>query len=430
MAAAREYDYAGVLDNFSNDYPINQTTFYTQLQKAGYYTMMTGKDDLNKATQLGYKLGKYLPNGAYHMKEMGISGGIRHSGKEDVIDVYPTAHEAYGFFLQNHTVTLENGTALSGWTAHYACFSQDRTLCDASSYPDDLYEDNFVAANAIALLDQKPKGVPWFLQVSFPGPHPPFLTTARMAQTTENRTWPQPTDSTVVDKCTNKAEPGLDDTRCNYAAELENLDRLFGLIVDKVQSLGELEDTLICISSDHGEMLGDHDGWGKTKPWEASIGVPLLFFGSPQFNIRPNVAINDPVATLDLAGTFLDYGGATPAPTMTTYSLRPFLEGTGRSKRAFVSSGFDNFRLVVQTINGTNFKFVCCRKACPNAPTTIPKPVGGWTQVLYDVDKDPFDMTDLSAQYPHVVSDLRAFLPSTFGCGTKYEDTEDLYGFM
>lgn len=203
MAAAREYDYAGVLDNLSNDYPINQTTFYTQLQLAGYYTMMTGKDDLNKATQLGYKVGKYLPNGAYHMKQMGISGGIRHSGKEDVIDIYPIAHEAYGFFLQNHTVSLENGTAISAWAAHYACFNQDRSLCDVSSYPDELYEDNFVAANALALLDAKPQGVPWFLQVSFPGPHPPFITTASMAQSTENRTWPQPTDSPVVDRCTN-----------------------------------------------------------------------------------------------------------------------------------------------------------------------------------------------------------------------------------
>ena len=43
LAAGREYDDAGVPTNFDNDYPVNQTTFYTQLQKAGYWTMTTGK---------------------------------------------------------------------------------------------------------------------------------------------------------------------------------------------------------------------------------------------------------------------------------------------------------------------------------------------------------------------------------------------------
>ena len=37
LAAGREFDEAGVPSNFANDYPINQTTFYTQLQKAGYW---------------------------------------------------------------------------------------------------------------------------------------------------------------------------------------------------------------------------------------------------------------------------------------------------------------------------------------------------------------------------------------------------------
>ena len=54
LAAGREYDEAGVPSN-RYDYPIKQTTFYTQLRSSGYHVMTTGKDDLTKKSQLGSK---------------------------------------------------------------------------------------------------------------------------------------------------------------------------------------------------------------------------------------------------------------------------------------------------------------------------------------------------------------------------------------
>ena len=65
---------------------------------------------------------------------------------------------------------------------------------------------------------------------------------------------------------------------------------------------------------------------------------------------------------LDLAGTFMDYGGASHADTMATHSLRPYLEGTagsnaagnggvfndGNETRSFIASGLDNWRMAVQ----------------------------------------------------------------------------------
>ena len=46
--------------------------------------------------------------------------------------------------------------------------------------------------------------------------------------------------------------------RQNYTAMLENVDRLVGMYIDEVKRRGELDNTLIVYSSDHGEMLGDH----------------------------------------------------------------------------------------------------------------------------------------------------------------------------
>jgi len=315
LAAGREFDKAGVPTNFDNDYPINQTTFYTQLQKAGYWTMATGKDDLTKATQLGYKVHNYLPYGGYHLKELGFSDGIRHSGKDDVIDAYPIPHEAYGYFLHNQTVRLANASLVNAFDAHHACMTDTHTsaLCSASSFPQNYYEDNWVAQNALTLLRRKPSGQPWFLHVSFPGPHPPFLVTSTMGDSVANRSWPQPVDG-KPDVCHNDAAPhepqlgkGSEGDRCNYGAEIENLDSLFGLLVDEVQSMGELDNTLVCITSDHGDMLGDHNAEAKSKPWEASIGVPLLCFG---LDVKAGNVVDFPVATLDLGATFLDYAGA------------------------------------------------------------------------------------------------------------------------
>ena len=92
-----------------------------------------------------------------------------------------------------------------------------------------------------------------------------FLVTSRMADSVANRTWPQPVDSPQKATCANSARPhepaiGQKDagSRCNYGAEIENLDRLFGIVLDKVRALGELDNTLVCVSSDHGEMHTPH----------------------------------------------------------------------------------------------------------------------------------------------------------------------------
>jgi hypothetical protein len=50
--------------------------------------------------------------------------------------------------------------------------------CINSTFTPELYEDDFTAVNAIKLLKRAPTDKPWFLHVSFPGPHDPFLVSA------------------------------------------------------------------------------------------------------------------------------------------------------------------------------------------------------------------------------------------------------------
>lgn len=127
----------------------------------------------------------------------------------------------------------------------------------------------------------------------------------------------------------NEYEPQLGG-RCNYAAELEDIDKLMSEVQDYLDDTNQLNNTIVCIVGDHGEMLGDHRMSGKKLPWQASISVPLVCSGP---GIEKAIGHNWPVTTLDLAGTFMDFAGTTANEDMTTRSLRPILTGGQPSRR-------------------------------------------------------------------------------------------------
>eukprot|EP01062_Namystynia_karyoxenos_P077796 TRINITY_DN790_c0_g1_i1.p1 TRINITY_DN790_c0_g1~~TRINITY_DN790_c0_g1_i1.p1 ORF type:complete len:522 (+),score=113.22 TRINITY_DN790_c0_g1_i1:79-1644(+) len=422
LASAREYDHQRVPNN-GHDYSLNVTTFYTVLRDAGYHTMTTGKDDLTKKTQLGSKVGYpgcpqcRAGDGLWHQSELGFSDGLRYSGKLDVVDT-DSPHEMYGFYLQNHTMKTEDGKNTTGWQAHRACMGRaSEKWCDKLTYTPELYEDDWTAGNAITLLKRRPRDRPFFLQVSFPGPHPPFLVTAGMRKAaSDGRVWPAAIDdkknSTPGGACKPTGEPDGNRVRCNYAAEIENIDNLFQKIIDEVDSQGVLDNTIIFISSDHGEMLGDHGDTDKSKPWQGSAAVPLIVAGP---GVAQGRVIGRPVGTLDMAGTFMDIAGAKPAEYMTAVSLRPLFSTDGNSTyRQHVNSGLNKFRMVVQEVNGTSYKYICCKGQCPSPPSTAPAvSKDGWMEMLINVTADPFDMNDLSKKMPELSAQMRKLLPAT-----------------
>ena len=113
----------------------------------------------------------------------------------------------------------------------------------ASPLPQAAYEDDYVAANAVSLLAAAT--APWFLQVSFPGPHPPFVVTAPMKATTASDTFPLAADNKQL------AADVQQEVRRDYAAELVNLDRLFGEVMAAIPP-ADAANTIIIIASDHG----------------------------------------------------------------------------------------------------------------------------------------------------------------------------------
>ena len=153
---------------------------------------------------------------------------------------------------------------------------------DPVSLPDEAYCDNWIARNGLDLLGRAPEDRPWHLVLNFVGPHPPMDITRTMESRFRG-------PDRVIDGF---AQPrGYDGPlpaeqhvriRQNYAAMIENIDRWLGEFVEALKQRGDLENTVIVYSSDHGEMLGDRGLWGKSFPLQASVGVPLCALPDPE----------------------------------------------------------------------------------------------------------------------------------------------------
>ena len=64
--------------------------------------------------------------------------------------------------------------------------------------------------------------------------------------------------------------------RALYYGNVSLIDKGVGRILDALDELSLDQNTLIFFTSDHGDLLGDHGAFQKSKPYEASVRVPFL----------------------------------------------------------------------------------------------------------------------------------------------------------
>ena len=65
--------------------------------------------------------------------------------------------------------------------------------------------------------------------------------------------------------------------RATYLGLIAEVDHHIGRLLDWLDDTGQAGNTLVVVTADHGEMLGDHGDVDKSKPWEGSAHVPLIW---------------------------------------------------------------------------------------------------------------------------------------------------------
>ncbi|MCP4593636.1 MAG: sulfatase-like hydrolase/transferase [bacterium] len=188
-----------------------------------------------------------------------------------------------------------------------------------------------------------------------------------------------------------------------YDAEIASSDEVMGSILGALDQHGLTERSLVVLSADHGESLGEHNYWFNhgRYVYEACTRVPLIFRYPGR--VAEGRRIETPVEMLSLVPTVLDLLNV--APTQPTSQFQ------GRSLyRALLGDPLDpqlvfmesrDFQLAVRD---GRWKFIMDPR--PSSPAI---PVVGRYQ-LYDLDVDPMETRNLFDANPDVAGRLRGEL--------------------
>ncbi len=223
---------------------------------------------------------------------------------------------------------------------------------------EDLHPDVFVGLHARWWLDTYPGTEPFFLQVGFPGPHPPYDPVPRHLDAYRERDVPPPIRSPEDlaaqpeplqelrrhhqandhDSVVTLEEPSDEQSarqRRHYLANVTMIDEQVGLIVQALERRGVLQDTVIVFCSDHGDTLGDHGHSQKWTMYEGSVHVPAIVWSPGRVPAR---RVDGLVSLMDLGPTVLELAGGEAPSWMEARSLGPALRGEPFPGREIVFS--------------------------------------------------------------------------------------------
>lgn len=188
-----------------------------------------------------------------------------------------------------------------------------------------------------------------------------------------------------------------------YDAEIVSSDAAVGTILDEIDALGLSNRSLVVVTSDHGESLGEHHYYFNhgNYAYQACTRVPLILRYPP--GIPRGLRIETPFPLLDLVPTVLDF-----LEVENTEAVRQF---QGLSwKAVFAGKSVPSRPIITQSRDGQlavrsgRWKFI----QDPRLSTAV-VPVAAREQ-LYDLQADPMETHNLLAKHPRIAGELRASL--------------------
>lgn len=328
-----------------------------------------------------------IRDAGYHTAAIGKMHLYRYP--PDVRDGLPTmrahgfaeAHEILGKYgmvasRSDYTDELQQRGLLDGYRDFIAARDPHRDdsslphwTTEPAPLPTDAHPDAWVGRRAAEWIRDRSGSDPFFLWVGFPGPHDPWDAPAEYVDRYRDTDIPLPgslseprtyggTFGGYVDDVRSYCDSdsltpeAIQRVRRHYYAGVSMIDDAIGAILQALRERGELDNTWIVYSSDHGELLGAHRLFTKWLFLEPSVRVPLVI--RPPGG-RPGHLSDGLVEHVDLCATLRDVAGAAPLPDAAGHSLRdtvcdgaPFSRTVVRSECGrFGMWRTDRYKLVV-----------------------------------------------------------------------------------
>lgn len=271
--------------------------------------------------------------------------------------------------------------------------------------PERLHPTNWVTRRGIEFLYRRDPTVPFLLYLSFWHPHPPYTPPAwafeqYLGATSEPVVgdWVEATGPWRQDWRHDAWSARYDDAtlaraRAGYFGHMSHIDLQLNRFFLALLELGLAENTWLCFTSDHGELLGDHHLFRKGPPYEGSTRIPLILSG-PDGSHPAGERRDEVVELRDVMPTLLDCAGLPVPESVDGRSVLPLACGERVDWRPWLHGEHVVFDQSVQWLTDGRQKYIWFS--------------ADGREQLFDLVADPHETRDLAAAGTHA-ADLAAW---------------------
>ncbi|MBW4709113.1 sulfatase-like hydrolase/transferase [Roseobacter sp. YSTF-M11] len=409
----------------SNGYPlrVGEQTLGDHLRREGMECVLIGKThmkaDVEGMARLGIDADGII---GVRQAECGFDAWVRDDGlwAEGPDGFYDEKRSPYNEYLKSKGYPTENpwahfanaavtpeGDIASGWM--FANADQPANIREEDS------ETPWLTREAMGFIKQAEPG--WCAHVSYIKPHWPYIVPApyhamfgpehvpEARRHASERIDPHPVYGAYMRGKVAQAFQ-RDDVRKKvipaYMGLIKQCDDQLGFLLDFLQDTGRMQDTVIVLTSDHGDYLGDHWMGEKDLFHDQSAKIPLIIYDPrPGADATRGTTCNTLVESIDLAPTFVEIaGGKVPDHILEGRSLLPWLRGETPAWRDYAISEYDYSptavcaQLGVEPRDARLFMVFDGRYKMIHAE-------GGFRPMLFDLQNDPDEFHDLAKSDDH-----------------------------
>jgi len=362
----------GYCDGVTWNYPI---TLAGEFTRGGYQTQAVGKMHVHPArNRVGFE-NVVLNDGFLHFS--------RRPGRDLALvdDYLPWLRLRYG----SEADCFDHGINCNSYVAR----PWDK--------PEELHPTNYVVSESLNFLRRRDPMQPFFLFMSFHRPHPPYDPPAWALEQYLNAPMPpvpigdwagifEPfrEDDSPDASVARVPERVLNRARAGYYGHMTHIDHQINRFLEALVDQEPPQETLVMFTSDHGELMGDHNLWRKTLPYEGSARVPLLVRGP---GVNPGLVHDLPVELCDIMPTLLDLAGLPIPLSVEGRSFAPTLRGQPQPDfRPYIHGEHTCFDGSAQYVTDGKEKY--CWLSWSGA------------EQLFNLRQDPQELHDLSKTQP------------------------------